>query len=473
MTNGMSKTIQVINIYGASSAATRAEVLPRIGEWLKRHRSWVLGLQWIVVLGYVFLLAVPAFLPLPAEDTHLWNNLTRFAQFMFWGLWWPGVMIATVTLGRTWCGVFCPEGALSEWASRHGRGRAIPRWMRWSGWPFVAFLCTTVYGQLVSVYEYPQAALLVLGGSTAAAIAVGFVYGKGKRVWCRHICPASGVFGLLAKIAPMHYRVDQKRWASAPHRTKAVDCAPLIDMRHMKSASECHACGRCSGHRNAVQLSWRAPWAELIDPAITPKTSEVLTLLFAVLGVATAAFQWSSSPWYVQVKLKLAEWLIDHGHELLLQDNAPWWLLTHVPAANDVFTWLDGVLILAYLVGGGFALGALLALAVVLAARLSALSSNTLGFRRLALALTPLGAANIILGLSLLTISHLKAEHVRLDWLVYPRIALFLSGVIFSMALAWRLLSAASRVRRVLAMTAFSVAPAIIGMVWYIVFIIW
>lgn len=467
----MEKTMCMIEVARTRAATTRIRILPRIGEWLKRHREWVLGLQWAVVTCYTFLVVVPAFLPLPAEDTHLWNNLTRFAQFLFWGLWWPGVMVATVTLGRVWCGLFCPEGALSEWASRHGLGRAIPHWMRWSGWPFLAFLGVTTYGQLVSVYEYPQAALLVLGGSSIAALAIGFVYGKGKRVWCRYLCPANGVFALLAKIAPMHYRVDHLRWGLAPYRIKAVDCAPLIDMRHMKSASECHACGRCSGYRNAVQWSWRAPWAEILDPAVVPKAGEALTLLFGVLGIATMAFQWSSSPWYVRTKLALADWLIDHGHEWLLQDNAPWWLLTHVPAANDVFTWLDGALIFVYVVGGGFVLGALLSLAVALANRLA--GAATPGFRRLSLALVPLGAASIILGLSMITISHLKAEHVRFDWLAYPRIALFLCGALFSMALAWRLLSNASSVRRVSATAIFSAAPVIVGMVWYTVFFVW
>ena len=151
-------------------------------------------------------------MPPPPPGAHLYDNLRLFAQFAFWGIWWPFVMLSMMTMGRVWCGTLCPEGTLTEFASRHGLGRAIPRWLRWGGWPFVAFVCTTVYGQLVSVYEYPEAAALVLGGSSVAAVAVGFVYGKGKRVWCRHLCPANGVFALLARLAPVHFAADEQAW---------------------------------------------------------------------------------------------------------------------------------------------------------------------------------------------------------------------------------------------------------------------
>ena len=173
-----------ISIAAAQHPSRRA-VLARIGDALRRHRRAILALQWFVVGLYALLVIVPALLPLPPAGASIVSNLTLLAQFAFWGIWWPFVIASTMLLGRAWCGLPCPEGTLTEFASRHGLGRAIPRWMRWSGWPFAAFALTTIYGQLISVYEYPQGVLFVLGGSTLAAVAVGFVHGKGKRVWCR------------------------------------------------------------------------------------------------------------------------------------------------------------------------------------------------------------------------------------------------------------------------------------------------
>ena len=107
--------------------------LTRLGHAMRRHAGLIRRLQWLVVLVYAFLLVVPALLPLPPGSARLLDNLTLLAQFVFWGLWWPFVLLSFVLVGRLWCGVLCPEGALSEWASRHGQGRGTPRWMRWAG----------------------------------------------------------------------------------------------------------------------------------------------------------------------------------------------------------------------------------------------------------------------------------------------------------------------------------------------------
>lgn len=66
---------------------------------------------------------------------------------------------------------------------------------------------------MTSIDEYPKPTLLTLGGSALAAVAVGLLYGSNQRVWCRYLCPSSGVFGLLAKVAPLHFAVERERRA--------------------------------------------------------------------------------------------------------------------------------------------------------------------------------------------------------------------------------------------------------------------
>jgi len=445
--------------------------LARLGLAMRRYRGVMLALQWSVVVVYFGLLIIPAFMPLPEQDAHILNNLRLFAQFLFWGVWWPFVMVGTMALGRVWCGVFCPEGALTELASRHGLGRPIARWLRWSGWPFVAFVCTTVYGQLVSVYEYPQAALLVLGGSTVAAVAVGFVYGRGARVWCRYLCPANGVFGLLAKIAPLHFRVSESLWQQglrqSAGRHHAVNCAPLINIGHMRSASNCHACGRCAGEHGAVDLALRSPAREILATSpMAATTGEALTLIFGVIGIATAAFSWSASRRFVRFKGLLADWLIEHDWTALLQDNAPWWLLTHYPAANDVFTWLDGLCILAWILGGGAALGLAVYAGVRLAVRVA--GQPDLPWQKLALGLVPMAGAGVFLGLSMLTLGHLKAEGIPLGWVAAVRTVLLGGGGAFSAYLLVRLcLSQVRSLRTGLASLLALVPLALLVAVWW------
>ncbi|MHB9119669.1 MAG: 4Fe-4S binding protein [Burkholderiales bacterium] len=452
-------------------AAPPPSRLHAAGEALRRHRKAIIAVQWAVALFYLVLVTVPAFQPLPNEADHVYNNLTLFAQFAFWGIWWPFVILSMMIAGRAWCGLLCPEGALTELASRHGLGHPVPRWMKWGGWPFVAFIATTVYGQLVSVYEYPKAVLLILGGSTLAALAVGLVYGKGTRVWCRHLCPVSGVFGLLARLAPVHFRVDRAAWDTAP-RAAAMDCAPLVDIRRMKGASQCHMCGKCSGQRNAVSLAARIPGSEIA--ALSEKEArpwETRLLVFGTLGVAVGAFQWSASPWFVAVKQSLAGWLVDNHSFALLQDNAPWWLLTHYPEANDVFTWFDGLLILAYIGAAALLLGGWIALWLRLSA--ACLRGSGAQARRIAYALIPLAGAGLFLGLSSLTVAQIKAEGIALPWLPYARGTLLALGIAGSIALAYRQLAGWPSLLRGAALAAFSVATVPVAVSWIALFYFW
>lgn len=457
---------------GALSGGTRLDRgLAAVGAWLAAHRRQIGWAQWTVVAIYVGLLVVPAVLPLPDRTAHIWTDMILFAQFVFWGIWWPGVLISMVLVGRLWCGVLCPEGALSEKVSRHGLGRAIPTWVKWRGWPFVAFVMTTVYGQMISVYQYPAPALLILGGSTVAAIALGLVYGRGKRVWCRHLCPVSGVFGLLTKLAPLHYAVDRAAWEASPKPLSglrpALDCAPLVPVRTMLGSSACHMCGRCAGYRDAVTLERRSPNHEIVHVAgLEARPWETALLIVGMMGVAAGAFHWTGSSLYIDLKQTIAEWLILNGQEGLVDQAMPWWILTNYADRNDVMTLVDGVALLGFIAATAATVAGLVGGSLVLATRVLG-PWRSARFHHLAQALIPVAGVGLILGLSMLTVTMLRADGLALPFIDALRAVLLIGAGVWSLRLAWSIagLTTPSLGRRALAVAAMggAIATGLLG----------
>lgn len=461
-----------------SSRDRGQRLLAAAGDWLRRHQRAVHRLQWGVVAVYAVLLIVPVVMPLPDNTAHIWDNISRFARFVFWGVWWPGVLISVLVFGRLWCGILCPEGALTELASSRGLGRAIPRWIRWPGWPFTAFVLTTVYGQMVSVYQYPLPALLILGGSTATAILVGYLYGRNHRVWCRYLCPVSGVFGLLAKLAPMHYRVDRGHWNQCPPhigRTTRVACAPMVPLKTMESASPCHMCGRCAGFRDAIELTARPPGSEVVDvSARTATLWDTLLIVPGLMGIAVGAFHWASSPWFVAVKQWAAAWMIQNGMIWPLEQDLSWWLLTNYPANNDVLSILDGTILLIYIAATTLIMSLAICLPLMLAARTLGSSWAWQRFHHLAHGLLPLAACGVILGLSAQTVTLLRADGFNLSWANDARMVVLALSASWSLLLTWKISGRyRASIHRAIATGIGSMAICTGIAPWYVLFSIW
>lgn len=449
--------------------------LSKFGDAMRRHRGLIIGIQWFIVIFYLTLLIIPALMPLPDSQARMLDSLTLFAQFIFWGIWWPFVLLSMIFFGRLWCGVFCPEGALAEWASRHGKNKGVPNWIKWSGWPAVAFALTTLYGQLISVYDYARPALLILGGSTVAALLVGFLYGRSKRVWCKYLCPVSGVFSLLARLAPVHFKVDEERWQENPQPHLPIpNCAPLIDIRRMHGNSACHSCGRCSGQRDAVRLVARSVNEEVVVYGQEePNPWTVRLLLFGVLGLAIGAFTWTVSPWFIEMKQTLAEWLVNHDIFWPLNDTAPWWLLTHYPENNDSFNWLDGFCITVYILGHSIVLGGIFSLLMHFASFCAGKGKTF--YQHICLALIPLGGVGLFLGLTATTVKLLRQNGFAIVWVQDLRALMLIGALIWSLTLAWQILSKRQvfGFRRVAVLSCFSVICAMIFYNWYLMFWGW
>src|SRR6185312_12050999 len=155
-----------------------------------------------------------------------------------------------------------------------------------------------------------------------------------------------------------------------------------------------------------------------------------------MIGLAIGAFEWSSTAWFVQLRTAVANYVLEHGPAWLLADNAPWWLLTHYPDAHDVFTWLDGALIIGWIVGTASILGAFVTICLALA------SFPAHGMWRractLSYALAPLAGIGLFVGLSALTVGLAKGEGLQVHALPTLRCALLGAGAAWSLWLACR-----------------------------------
>ena len=191
---------------GATDAGPRVTPLTTAVEnFFIRHRERLVWLHAAMFVAFLAIIAFPLFLPEPPESATPLTHYTTFANYLLWGIWFPLVFLSVIFTGRSWCGVFCPMGAASEWCNKVGLQRRIPAWMRWEGTPAVSFILVTILGQTLGVRDHPEAAAEVFGGTMAAAMLVGFLYGRKKRAWCRHLCPIGRVLGLYSRLGPVNF----------------------------------------------------------------------------------------------------------------------------------------------------------------------------------------------------------------------------------------------------------------------------
>jgi hypothetical protein len=195
-------------------------------------------------------------------------------------------------------------------------------------------------------------------------------------------------------------------------------------------------CGRCSGFRGAVSLAQRSPNHEIVNVAGSiPRPWETVLIVIGMIGVATGAFHWSASPWFVAAKQGVAEWLVGHNILWPLEMTAPWWVLTNYPARNDVLTLLDGAMLLAYILTTAAVLASAISLFLALAT-LALGSWSWPRFHHLAQSLIPVAGCGIFLGLSALSVTLLRADGLGLGWVDSARLALMRASI-WSLWLAW------------------------------------
>lgn len=416
--------------HGISANSTLPETTgaARFGMALKRHPSVIALIQWAAVLLYIALLLTPLIAPSPETG--------RLSRLVFWGIGWPLIFTSVILSGRFWCGLFCPDGTLTELISRYGKKRSIPHWIRWKGWPCAVLVGTTLYGQAAGFHEHFSATLFLLGTPSVLALVTGYLYGNGKRIWCMYLCPANGLFGILAKQSLLHFHVDKDKWNSYNGTPERINCAPLINIRQMQSASACHACGRCAGYRHAVALATRSPSREILTAnGNTIDKAETFLLLWGIAGICTASLTWHGNllyPFYLNI---------------LSATGIP------VSIFLPLFILCIGSTVSMVLYG-------LLRLADRLAAH------DTVHWQQLACCLIPLISWGILLGLCRNSLAIWQEYGLVLSWTAIPATTVLALATLFSLRLCARTLRHCTMPSRLAALAAFCIPLALLNLLW-------
>jgi hypothetical protein len=408
-----------------------------------RHR-----LIWVHVAAFVVFVAVialPLFLPEAPETATPLTHFTTFANYLIWGLWFPLVFLSVIFTGRSWCGLFCPMGAATEWTNKVGLQREIPAWLRWEGTPAVSFILTTIWGQTVGVRDHPEAAALVFGGTMLAALVIGFLYGRKKRAWCRHLCPIGRLLGLYSRLGAIQFAPQVKRPGRDAYSEKGA-CPTMIDLVGKNESRHCIECFRCVNPtaKGSVRMEFRRPGVEIENIRENRANQAEAWFLFLDTGVALGAFLWLVLPKYQALRQSLGAWSLDHGWTWLLEPG-PSWLVSVHPQRGEVFLWLDFFTISGFMIAWMIAMAVLLASTTAAAAYLSGRVGGDGRFRRrfseLGYQYAPVAMVSLIIGLGALLFDPIKLTPLGNAGVHAVKGGLFVLGVIWSVWLSQKILA--------------------------------
>lgn len=221
------------------------------------------------------------------------------------------VLIATVFLGRFFCGWVCPLGTLQQLVSwlagpSRRRRRERNRYRPWFAAKYVILIVLLVLaacganhlGWLDPIPLLHRAVAsglrplwhggLAPGGWVAFGLLLAILLASAwmPRFYCRALCPLGATLGVAARLAPLRIRRDGDACSGCTLCAMACQGAdePLGEHR----VSECHVCLNCLDSCAEASLRWGLPSAP--DPQRTmPLDVGRRRALLAVAGAAVAA----------------------------------------------------------------------------------------------------------------------------------------------------------------------------------------
>ncbi|WP_431854863.1 4Fe-4S binding protein [Azospirillum sp.] len=377
----------------------RARIATAIEAFFVQHRDRLIYVHAAMFVAFLALIVGP----LAVGDASAFH-VGPFANYVLWGLWFPLVLLSVIVTGRSWCGLLCPMGAAAEWGNRIGPQRPVPAWMRWEGMPIASFVVVTILGQTVGVRTHAEAAAQIFGGTMLLAIVVGFVYGRRRRAWCRHLCPIGLLLGIFSRLGAVEFRPVVRLPGGDAYTDKGV-CPMMIDLPRKEESRHCIECFRCvnPGAKGGMTVVLRRPGAEVERIRNHHANPVEVWFLFLGTGIALGGFLWGILPLWQDLRAMAGEWAIGQGWYGVVRPG-PGWLMSVHPERREVYLWLDFAMISGFMVAVMLATAAALSATTAAAAALAGRGgAGDGGFRQrfteLAYQYAPVAMVSLVVGL--------------------------------------------------------------------------
>ncbi len=467
------RPIHVIRPEVIRQGARTTRLSERIEAFFVRHRDKLIWLHAAMFVLFLAVIAVPLFLPDPPETATQWTHYATFANWLLWGVWFPLVFLSVIFTGRSWCGILCPMGAATEWTNKVGLQWRIPRWMRWEGTPAVSFILVTLFGQTLGVRDHAEGAAILFGGTMALAMVVGFLYGRKKRAWCRHLCPIGRVLGLYSRLGPVNFEPQVKIPGRDIYSLKGA-CPTMIDLPHKAESRHCIECFRCvnPGAKGSVRMVFRPLGSEIEQIRGHRANFAEAWMLFLDTGIALGGFLWLILPQYQRMRQAVAEFAIERDWAWLLEVG-PSWLMSVHPERGEVFIWLDFVMIVGFMSGFmlvmAVVLGGLTAAAAWLSGRMGGDATPRQRFTELGYQYAPVAMVSLIVGLGSMLFEPIGMTPLGEAGVQGGKVLMFVAGAIWSVWLGERILArqGVPAAKRWLPLLPGIVGSAVVGLAWW------
>jgi len=228
----------------------------RVGEKYLRPATQIASLAVITFLFYNlrYPVSMPFSSPLLAADPLVGMAGVVFAR----GEWIPAVLpiavfvVGTLVLGRVFCGWICPVGFLADVVGRlrGGSGRVRGRFGYTQYGVLTAVLIMSVFTINVLAIADPlvifQRSIYVTADMVAVPVILMIIVGSSlvvARFWCRAICPAGGMLGIISLASPFCRNVDGRCNGCLKCRSECP--AGAISKSNEWDATGCIKCLKC------------------------------------------------------------------------------------------------------------------------------------------------------------------------------------------------------------------------------------